>query len=67
MSVDWGVLLKALCLVAVIEGSTLALMPHRVRDAATLMARLDDRSLRSIGIAAMLAGALFLWLMKSGV
>lgn len=64
---DWDLLLKALCLVAVIEGTTLALMPRRVRDAAALMARLDDRSLRSIGLAVMLAGALFLWLLKPGV
>jgi len=61
---DWGLLAMALCLVAVIEGMTLALAPHRIREAAAWLARLDDRTLRTLGAAVMLLGALFLWLLK---
>jgi uncharacterized protein len=63
---DWGLLAMALCLVAIIEGMTLALMPRRLREAAAMLARLDDRTLRTLGTLAMLAGAFFLWLLKNG-
>ncbi|MFN3714783.1 MAG: DUF2065 domain-containing protein [Alcanivoracaceae bacterium] len=63
---DWGLLAMALCLVAIIEGMTLALMPRRLREVAAMLARLDDRALRTMGTMAMLAGAFFLWLLKNG-
>ena len=63
---DWGLLAMALCLVASIEGMTLALAPGRIRDVAAMLARLDDRTLRTVGTVAMLAGAFFLWLLKNG-
>ena len=63
---NWGLLAMALCLVAIIEGMTLALAPSRIRDVAAMLARLDDRTLRTVGTVAMLAGAFFLWLLKNG-
>lgn len=60
MQVDWVLIGKALCLVAVIEGLGLALMPGRVRDAAMMVVRMPDRSLRNIGLGSMVAGALLL-------
>ena len=63
---DWGLLLKALCLVAVIEGMTLTLAPRRLREVVAMLARLDDRTLRTLGSVAMIAGAFFLWLLTNG-
>jgi uncharacterized protein len=63
---DWGLLAMALCLVAIIEGMTLALLPRRLREVAAMLARLDDRTLRTMGTLAMLAGAFFLWLLQNG-
>lgn len=54
---DWSLLFKALCLVLVIEGILLFAAPSRLREASQLLARLDDRTLRLIGLVAMLAGA----------
>jgi len=60
MHPDWILLGKALCLVAIIEGLAYALGPRRMRSAAAVIIQLDDRTLRSLGIAAMVIGALFL-------
>lgn len=61
---DWMLLAKALCLVLVIEGIPLFLAPSRLREAAALLARLSDRNLRMIGLAAMLTGVLLLSLLR---
>lgn len=63
MQVDWLLLGKALCLVAVIEGLVLALVPRRMRAAAAVLLQLDDRAVRGLGLVAMLLGAAFLLLL----
>lgn len=60
MQVDWLLIGKALCLVAVIEGLALALMPGHMRDAAMVVVRTPDRTLRNIGLGSMVLGALLL-------
>jgi hypothetical protein len=62
MQVDWILLGKALCLVLVIEGLVLALVPQRLRAVAALVLQLDNRVLRGIGMASMLLGAALLLL-----
>lgn len=61
---DWTLLLKALCLVLVLEGLALCLSPRHLREAALLLARLDDRVLRTLGLVAMIVGAGLLILLK---
>ena len=62
---DWLLIGKALCLVAVIEGLAYALAPNGMRDAAEMISRTDARTLRSVGIAAMAIGAVLLVLLSS--
>lgn len=64
-AMDASVLIKALCLVLVIEGIPLFLAPARMRRAARELADLDSRVLRLIGLAAMLLGAGLLLLTRS--
>ena len=63
MQLDWVLLGKALCLVAVIEGLMFALAPQHMRNAAALVLQLNDRSLRSLGLISMLIGAACLLLL----
>ena len=63
MHPDWILLGKALCLVAILEGLAYAVGPRRMRNAAAIIIQLDDRTLRSLGLAAMVIGALFLLLL----
>ena len=60
-----SVLIKALCLVLVIEGIPLFLAPGRARRAALQVARLDSRLLRIIGLVLMVLVAGLLLLMRS--
>lgn len=60
---DWTLLLKALCLVLVIEGIPLFLAPHRMRAAAAMLLQLNDRSLRIIGLTSMLLGATLIFIL----
>ncbi|EKF75935.1 hypothetical protein A11A3_00535 [Alcanivorax hongdengensis A-11-3] len=61
---DFSVLIKALCLVLVIEGIPLFLAPERAREAALQVARMPGRSLRILGLVLMLVGAGLLVVMK---
>lgn len=54
---DLSILIKALCLVLVIEGIPLFLAPDHARRAALEMVRLDGRTLRVIGLVLMVLGA----------
>lgn len=54
---DWTLLLKAFCLVLVLEGIPLFLAPRRMRAAAALILQMNDRSLRTLGLVSMLIGA----------
>ena len=57
MQVDWLLLGKAVCLVAVIEGLVLALAPQRIRAVAAMILPQNARNLRFLGLISMLIGA----------
>lgn len=61
----WMDLLAALALVMVIEGLLPALSPHTYRKAMLTMSSMDERSLRITGLVSMVAGAVFLYLIKN--
>jgi len=54
----------ALALVLVIEGLLPALSPSTYRKTMLAMAQMDERSIRITGLVSMIAGALFLYLVK---
>jgi len=60
----WQDLIIAIALVLVIEGITPALKPASFRRGLLLVAQMSDRVLRRIGLAAMLGGALLIYLIK---
>lgn len=53
---NWDVLWLALCLVLLLEGIPLFMAPKRMRASAAMLLRLDDFTLRVIGLVAMLLG-----------
>lgn len=61
----WTDLLAALALVMVIEGLLPALSPHSYRKAMLTMSGMDERVLRITGLVSMVAGAVFLYLIKN--
>ena len=60
---NWTALWQALALVLVIEGLLPALNPQGMRRSLLLLAQLETRVLRAIGLASMLLGALLLYLL----
>lgn len=54
----------ALALVLVIEGLLPALSPGAYRRTMLAMTQMDERSIRITGLVSMIAGALFLYLVK---
>lgn len=60
----WSELWTAIALVMVIEGLMPALSPRGYRKAMLAMTQMDERSLRITGLVSMIAGALFLYLIK---
>ena len=60
----WHELLVALCLLMVIEGLLPFLSPRFWRKMAYNVARLNDRSVRIMGLASMLIGAGILYLVN---
>lgn len=61
----WMELLAALALVMVLEGLLPALSPRSYRKAMLTMSSMDERSLRITGLVSMVAGAVFLYLIKN--
>lgn len=59
-----NLLLTALCLVLVIEGLLPALDPARFRKMVELLAEIDDRTIRIVGLASMSVGAVMLALLN---
>ncbi len=51
----------AFCLMLVIEGILPFLYPRRWREMAQLLAQIDDRTMRMIGLGSMLAGTAILY------
>lgn len=60
----WNELAVALCLVLIIEGVIPFLAPGRWRNLAVVMAEVDDRVVRGLGLASMLAGTGLLYLVR---
>ena len=60
----WNELAVALCLVLIIEGVIPFLAPGRWRKLAVTMADVDDRVVRGLGLASMLAGTCLLYLVR---
>lgn len=60
----WNELAAALCLVLIIEGVIPFLAPGRWRRLAVTMADVDDRVVRGLGLASMLAGTCLLYLVR---
>ncbi|MCW8195316.1 DUF2065 domain-containing protein [Proteobacteria bacterium 005FR1] len=60
----WQDLLRALCLLMVIEGILPFLYPARWRKLAVVLATTDDRSLRLAGLASMVIGVGLLYLTR---
>jgi uncharacterized protein len=60
----WADLLRALCLVLVIEGLWPLLAPERWKAVITEVARLDNRSLRVAGAVAVGSGLILLHLLR---
>ena len=59
MSADsvWLDLARAFCLMLVLEGIMPFLAPSRWRNMAALLAQIDDRRMRRMGLVSMLLGA----------
>jgi uncharacterized protein len=53
----WGDLGQAFCLMLVLEGIIPFLAPGRWRNMASLLAQINDRNMRIMGLASMLLGA----------
>lgn len=51
----------AFCLMLVIEGILPFLYPRRWREMAQMLAQIDDRTMRLIGLASMLTGTAILY------
>jgi uncharacterized protein len=64
MSVSWGDLLAAVALLLVLEGLMPFLAPEALRRTLTEIVRLDDRTLRTIGLLSLLAGLALLALVR---
>ena len=59
----WHEMLVAVALVMVIEGLLPVISPRGMRRAWEQMARLDNRTLRTVGLVSMIAGAVVLHLL----
>ncbi|MGI0117988.1 DUF2065 domain-containing protein [Zooshikella sp. RANM57] len=57
----WRELLVAFCLMLVIEGIIPFLYPHRWRELVAMLAQIDDKTLRIIGLVSMLTGTALLY------
>jgi len=60
----WQDFLTALALVFVIEGELHFLNPNGFRKTMRTVSELDDKTLRWLGLAAMLSGLLMLYLVR---
>ncbi|MFW1678468.1 DUF2065 domain-containing protein [Pontibacter sp. JAM-7] len=60
----WHELAIAFCLMLILEGVIPFLYPQRWRNLVQQLARVDDRVLRVIGFASMLAGLILLYLVN---
>ena len=61
----WTEILTALALVLVIEGILPFVRPGRYRQMVAQIVRLSDNQLRTFGLAAMIAGIVLLFIVRS--
>lgn len=59
-----AMLLTGLALVLVIEGLALALAPSRIEEVLALLAAMGRERRRQLGLAAIAAGVVLLWLLR---
>ena len=60
----WQVLPVAIALVLIIEGALPFISPNRWRNLLAVVAELDDRVIRNVGLVSMLLGVLLLYLVN---
>ena len=60
----WQVFPVALALVFIIEGAMPFISPNRWRNMLALVAQMDDRAIRNIGLGSMLFGVVLLYLVN---
>lgn len=60
----WQVLPVALALVFIIEGAMPFISPGRWRNMLALVAQMDDRTIRNIGLGSMLFGVVLLYIVN---
>lgn len=60
----WESLLKAVCLLLIIEGIIPFLYPSKWRSLVDKLASIDDRQLRIMGLVSMLIGVALLYLIN---
>ncbi len=60
----WHVLPVALALVFIIEGATPFISPNHWRNMLAMVAQMDDRVIRKIGLGSMLFGVVLLYLVN---
>lgn len=60
----WHVLPVALALVFIIEGAMPFISPNRWRNMLALVAQMDDRAIRNIGLGSMLFGVFLLYIVN---
>jgi uncharacterized protein YjeT (DUF2065 family) len=53
---NWNVLFQAVCIALLLEGIPLFMAPRHMRASAAVLSRLDDFTLRIIGLVVMLLG-----------
>jgi uncharacterized protein YjeT (DUF2065 family) len=58
----WQVLPAAIALVFIVEGMLPFISPNRWRAMLAMVAQMDDRTIRNIGLASMLFGVVILYL-----
>ena len=58
----WQVLPVALALVLIIEGAMPFISPNRWRNMLAIVAQMEDRVIRNIGLGSMLLGVILLYL-----
>ncbi|MGB5621218.1 MAG: DUF2065 domain-containing protein [Gammaproteobacteria bacterium] len=61
---DWGDLLAALALVLVLEGIMPFASPGSTRRTLALLAQMEDRGIRMVGGASMIAGLILLYFVR---
>ena len=61
---DWNDLWAACALYLIIEGLMPFLNPGALKQALMQISRLDDRTMRRVGLASMIAGAVLLYVVR---